>query len=74
MYNTEIIEYSDKLVRDFAFRDLRQNGNELERQVVRFSSCEIVPDQFEQVWYEHGKKFQTRPVYRSTWSLAYPRS
>lgn len=70
----EVFQYTDKTVRDFAFKDLRKNGDELERQVVKFSGCEIVPDEYVQIWYEKGKKFYTRPVYRSTWSVAYPRS
>ena len=74
MNNTEVMEFTDKVVRDGAFRDLRLNGDELERQVVKFSGCELVPGEVEQVWYEHGKNFHPRPVYRSTWLLAYPRS
>jgi hypothetical protein len=78
MNNTEVMEFTDKVVRDGAFEDLRKNGDEFERQVVRFSGCERVYQDGiqagELVWYERGKIPQERPVYRSTWSLAYPRS
>ena len=73
MNNFEVITTTDKDKRDRGYQDLRQNGNELERQVVRFSSCELTED-VEHVWYERSKTFQVRPIYRSTWSLAYPRS
>jgi hypothetical protein len=72
-HNTEVITTTDKDQRDRMYEDLRKHGDDLERQVVRFSDCEPT-DEVEQVWYERGKKFHTRPVYRSTWGLAYPRS
>jgi hypothetical protein len=79
MNNTEVITMQDKDKRDEMYHDLRKNGDELERQVVRFSS-------YEPVLNENGAqviifsrfggpgKFQDRPVYRQTWSVAYPRS
>jgi len=63
MTNMEVMEFTDKVVRDFAFEDLRKNGNELERQVVRFSGCE-----------KTGETEKGRSIYQTTWSLAYPRS
>ena len=78
--NTEVITTHLKEARDKMYEDLRENGNEFERQVVRFSDCEQVnyeddgSPEIEFVWYEKGKTPQERPVYRSTWSLAYPRT
>lgn len=83
----EILTTLDKDVRDRLFEDLRENGNELEKQVVKFSGVE---PQFNTggeplnrvVHYSalgkggiirHGKA-QFRQVYQSTWSVAYPKS
>ena len=76
----EVITTHDKDQRDRLFEDLRRNGNELERQVVKFSSNEPLLDvdgmplhRFEQ--YEltgHVGKPQLRGRFRSTWSVAYP--
>jgi len=71
--NWEVITTSDKAKRDEMYHDLRENGNSLERQVVKFSDCELT-DEVELVFYEHGDDAYPRPVYRSTWSIAYPRS
>ena len=58
----EVITTHDKDVRDRLFEDLRKNGNELERKVVKFSGNELI------------RNAPHRPVYRSTWSVAYPNS
>jgi hypothetical protein len=64
----EIITTTDKAKRDQMFQDLRQNGNELERQVVKFSSNEPDDDLF--INTSTGRRL----IYRSTWSVAYPTS
>ena len=79
MNNTEIITTTDKAQRDRLFEDLRKNGNELERQVVKFSGNQPVlgPDgKQDGYWklYEGVGKPQFRPMFQSTWSVAYPRS
>jgi len=76
----EIITTTDKDKRDQLFQDLRQNGNELERQVVKFSSNESVGinDSNEYsariVRYSKNGRVQLRHIFRSIWSVAYPRS
>jgi hypothetical protein len=75
MNNMEVMEFTDKIVRDGAYNDLRQNGDELERQVVRFSGCEQTGET--RIYRRPGQfdgPYKLRSVYRSTWSLAYPRS
>ena len=75
MNNTEVMEFTDKVVRDGAFKDLRENGNDLERQAVRFSGCEKTGER--RIYRRPGQldgPYELRPVYRSTWSVAYPRS
>ena len=77
MNNTEIITTTDKAQRDRLFEDLRKNGNELERQVVKFSGNEFVGDEVVKNYAgkDHGpEKGRTRLVFQSTWSVAYPRS
>lgn len=82
---TEVITTTDKEARDRMFEDLRRNGNELERQVVKFSSNEPILGEdgkqlIEVVCYSslvkggHLRfgKDQYRPQYRSNWSVAYP--
>jgi len=71
--NYEVITTADKQKRDEMYADLRANGNALERQVVKFSDCEPTGGNY-LVFYEHGDDFYSRPDYRSTWSIAYPRS
>jgi hypothetical protein len=71
MNNQEVMTFTDKWTRDAAYQDLRKNGDSLERQVVRFSSCELTG---EKKIREGAEGFELRLVYRSTWSLAYPRS
>ena len=83
MNNMEIITSINKDARDRLFQDLKYNGNELEKQVVKFSGNEplINPDTGLQLVGENhygedgriGKK-QIRTIWRSTWSIAYPRS
>jgi hypothetical protein len=68
----EVMTFTDKDKRDAAYQDLRKNGDSLERQVVRFSSCEKTGEKI--MNYISMDRFELRPVYRSTWSLAYPRS
>lgn len=58
--NFEVITTTDKAKRDEMFEDFRTNGNELEKQAVKFSSSEPHP----------SKEGQ----YISTYSVAYPRS
>lgn len=71
--NFETITTTDKLKRDEMYTDLKTNGNDLEKQAVKFSSCELTGET-ELVWYERSQKPQPRPVYRSTWSVTYPKS
>lgn len=80
--NWEVITTTDKAARDRTFEDLRKNGNENERQVVKFSSVQLVEGRVPRVvrYTALGKggvvrvgKEQLRPVYESTWSVAYPR-
>jgi hypothetical protein len=77
----EIITTTDKAKRDQMFQDLKQNGNELERQVVKFSGVEPVMnpnDTSEQehklIRYSPKGRIQMRPIYRSNFSVAYPTS
>jgi hypothetical protein len=82
----EVVTTTDKDQRDRLFEDLRKNGNELERQVVKFSGVEPVLDIYgnqrsRAVQYDPNadKKTPTPPVYwrlmwRSNWSVAYPAS
>ena len=83
----EVIATADKAQRDKLFEDLRRNGNELERQVVKFSSNQPVLDKDGEpmstfIQYEmKGKggktnygKIQRRWSFVSTWSVAYPNS
>lgn len=77
--NFEIITSHDKDQRDRLFDDLRQNGNELERQVVKFSGNEPVLNEINEqdyrfTFYEGSRNPQPRPIYRNTWSVAYPTS
>lgn len=78
--NYEVTTTTDKSQRDRMFEDLHQNGNELERQVVKFSSNEPVLDATGQHAFKvvspHASKGkpQIRWMYCSTWSVAYPRS
>ena len=65
MQNTEVVTTTDKAARDQMFADLRANGDELERQVVRFSGCE-------EYFVDDGVQLKTS--WRSTFSIAYPRS
>lgn len=62
--NTEVVTTDDKNQRDRMFDDLRQNGNQLEKQAVKFSGNRTT-----------GKcDSKGRMTYVSTWSVAYPKS
>lgn len=74
----EVITSTDKGARDRLFEDLRKNGNELEKKVVKFSGNEPVMGEdgtprgrFVSYIRVTGKN-QWRPLFRSTWSVAYP--
>ena len=75
----EVVTTTDKDQRDRLFEDLRKNGNALERQVVKFSGNQPVMKDGGQVMkfrFYPGKnpRVQPRPVFESTWSIAYPAS
>jgi hypothetical protein len=73
--NIEVITTPDKDKRDQMYEDLRRHGDELEKQVIRFSGCEKIGEM--RIYRRPGQfdgPYELRPVYRSTWSLAYPRS
>ena len=78
----EIVTTTDKDQRDRLFEDLRKNGNELERQVVKFSSVEPIlgPDGKQDGYWKHYRitghegEAQFRPYWQSNWSVAYPTS
>lgn len=80
VHNMEVVTTADKSVRDRLFQDLRENGNALEKQVVKFSGAEPVmgeagTQEGRFVFYDkRNKNPQWRPLYRSTWSVAYPRT
>ena len=69
--NFEVITTTDKDQRDRLFQDLRKNGNELEKQVVKFSGVEVVPN-VDVVSTTDARRI-IRKEYRSTFSVAYPR-
>ncbi len=78
----EVITTTDKDQRDRLFEDLRKNGNELEKQVVKFSSNEPVFTSDGKPTYDGAlradgtikahSRGRSRQVFRSTWSVAYP--
>lgn len=72
----EVYTLTDKAKRDELFRDYRINGTPNERQVVKFSGVEPVMEGGEQkinfIRYSPSGVLQKRPVWRSTWSVAYP--
>jgi hypothetical protein len=80
MSNFETFTMTDKAKRDQVFKDLRANGTELEKQVVKFSGSRPVlqengnPD-YRLVFYRKPNrgKCQVRFLFESTWSVAYPR-
>lgn len=60
--NYEVFTATDKAKRNQIYQDLKRNGNELERKVVKFSGSQLDPnDPTDRKWF-------------SNWSLAYPRS
>jgi hypothetical protein len=81
--NFEVITTTDKAKRDALYEDLRKNGTPEERQAVKFSSARLAPGllhdgepRFRIVEYKqtgHKGKTYRRPVYESTWSVAYPK-
>jgi hypothetical protein len=86
MNNYEVYTMTDKQKRDEMFEDFRKDGSPQERKAVKFSSNEPVlgadgePLVLGRSYTATGKggiinfgKTQLRPVYRSTWSVAYPR-
>ena len=78
----EVITTVDKNQRDRLFDDLRRNGNELEKRVVKFSGVEPIlgPDGKQDSYWKHYRitghegEAQFRPLWRSNWSVAYPNS
>jgi hypothetical protein len=70
--NFEVLTMTDKGKRDAIFEDMRANGDDLERQVVKFSSNEVT-GKSHFVQYEGRGVNQFRPEFRSTWSVAYPK-
>jgi hypothetical protein len=76
-----VITTTDKVQRDAIYKDLRENGDELEKQAVKFSGARLVEGaETGGIRYcSLGKggvttvgKLQPRPVYESTFSVAYP--
>ena len=74
MHNTETMTFPERDARDKVYEDLRKNGDELERQVVRFSDVEPTGEKKYVLVGKGRERTEYRPVYRSTYSLAYPRS
>jgi hypothetical protein len=81
--NFEVYTMTDKAKRDQLFAQLRASDDQYERQVVKFSGFEPVMEGGQQkiayVTYVDYPvkppktiKLQARPVWRSTWSVAYP--
>lgn len=58
------------------FQELRNSDQPLERKVVKFSGVEAVENDkgqlYRQVRYNGKGRLQVRPVFISTWSVAYP--
>ena len=73
MNNMEVMTFPDKDARNRVYEDLRKNGDDLERQVVRFSDSEPTGEK-RVILQGRGNRVGFRPVYRSTYSVAYPRS
>jgi hypothetical protein len=75
--NFEVITTLDKAKRDEMFQFFRREGNEQEKQVVKFSGVEPVMDGDKQLFttrrYSLTGRPQRRPIFRSTWSVAYPK-
>lgn len=81
---TEVFTTTDKDRRDRMFEDLRKNGDALEKQVVKFSGVEpVLGSDGQQERTISGVSFPSiftainpkliRLVFRSTWSVAYPK-
>jgi hypothetical protein len=76
MNNYEVFTMTDKKKRDELFEDFRKDGSPQERRAVKFSSNEPTGEVREVQYWLTGSKHpqvQLRPVYRSTWTVAYPR-
>jgi hypothetical protein len=78
--NFEVRTTTDKQKRDEIFEDYRKDGSPQERKAVKFSSNEPTGEVRSINYTATGKGgklnrggVQLRPVYRSTWSVAYPR-
>jgi hypothetical protein len=72
MNQFEVITTQDKNARDQIFDELRHSDLLNERQVIKFSDCEPVLNGL-----PHGElrlDHSNRIVYRSTFSVAYPRT
>jgi hypothetical protein len=82
-YKFEVYTAVDKIKRDELFQALRKSDDPFERQAVKFSGNEPVLDSdgkqivLTKLYLTAGAKNpkrQPRPVYRSTWSVAHPKS
>ena len=79
--NFEVFTTHDKVQRDAIFDDMRANGDEFERKAVKFSSNEVTGKSHFIQYTALGKGGVVnhginhfRPEYRSTFSVAYPKS
>ena len=74
----EVFTTRDKSKRDEIFRELRASTEPNERKAVKFSGVEPVTNDkgqvYRQVRYFGTGRVQLRPVFISTWSVAYPNS
>jgi hypothetical protein len=76
--NTTVVTTTNKAKRDAMFADLRANGNEFERQVVKFSGSQPVlgeagTQEGRFIFYDKKRLHpQWRPLFESTWSVSYP--
>jgi hypothetical protein len=71
----EVFTTKDKAKRDQMFQELRSSDQPLERKVVKFSGVEAVANDKGQLYRKvqyNGGRLQMRPIFISTWSLAYP--
>jgi hypothetical protein len=73
MHNMEVMSFPTAEARNKVYSDLRANGDELEKQVVRFSDCELTGEK-KVMLVGRGARVGFRLVWRSVYCLAYPRS
>jgi hypothetical protein len=66
----EVITMDDKAKRDDMFHRYRAEGDDLERQVVKFSDCRLLVSS--EVEGEIVVDNSGRARYISTWSISYP--